>query len=277
MVNIVKIRYKQAGKIYYFDPAGFELYQYDCVVVETSRGEELGWVVASPSQVEESSLEQPLKPVIRLATAEDMARERQLGEKNQSAVTECVELVDKLNLPMKLIRAEYSLDENHVTIYFSAEDRVDFRELVREISRKLRVRVELRQIGPRDEAKMVGGYGRCGRELCCCSFLSEFDPVSIKMAKEQNLPLNPQKISGVCGRLLCCLDYEYETYKAAKAKMPKDGLKVVTPVGKGEVVGGNPLEEMVFVLLESGANAEVALKDIRPDKEGRRPDASLHR
>ncbi|MFA5992000.1 MAG: regulatory iron-sulfur-containing complex subunit RicT, partial [Candidatus Doudnabacteria bacterium] len=137
-------------------------------------------------------------------------------------------------------------------------------------------RVELRQIGPRDEAKMVGGYGRCGRELCCCSFLSEFDPVSIKMAKEQNLPLNPQKISGVCGRLLCCLDYEYETYKAAKAKMPKDGLKVSTPMGKGEVVGGNPLEEMVFVLLESGANAEVALKDIRPDKEGRRPDAPLH-
>ncbi|APV44040.1 Cell fate regulator YaaT, PSP1 superfamily (controls sporulation, competence, biofilm development) [Dehalogenimonas formicexedens] len=213
MVNVVEIRLKKAGKLYQFDPVDFTLEPGHNVVVETARGLEVGRVVNGPREIAEDKLEAPLKPVVRMATEEDIEHRHTVCRAEAQAMVECQELVVKLNLPMKCLAAEYNLDESHVTIYFSSEGRVDFRELVRELGRKLRIRVELRQVGPRDETKLLGGYGRCGRELCCVNYLVDFAPVSIKMAKEQNLPLNPVKISGVCGRLLCCLGHEYETYK----------------------------------------------------------------
>jgi len=213
VVNVVEIRLKKAGKLYQFDPAAFALEPGNNVVVETARGLEVGKVINGPKEVPEDKLEAPLKPVVRMATEEDIEHRHTVCRAEAQAIVDCEELVVKLNLPMKCLAAEYNLDESHVTIYFSSEGRVDFRELVRELGRKLRIRVELRQVGPRDETKILGGYGRCGRELCCVSYLTDFAPVSIKMAKEQNLPLNPVKISGVCGRLLCCLGHEYETYK----------------------------------------------------------------
>ncbi|MDV2989316.1 MAG: regulatory iron-sulfur-containing complex subunit RicT [Dehalogenimonas sp.] len=213
MPDVVDIRFKKAGKAYTFDCAEFTLKQGDLAVVETVRGLEVGKVIAVRAQEGETQLESPLKPVIRLATDEDMTHKHHICQSESQALEACREQVSRLNLPMKCLGAEYNLDESHVTIFFSAEGRIDFRELVRELGRQLHVRVELRQIGPRDEAKLLGGFGRCGREFCCSSYLSEFEPVSIKMAKEQNLPLNPLKISGVCGRLLCCLGHEYEVYR----------------------------------------------------------------
>jgi cell fate regulator YaaT (PSP1 superfamily) len=213
MPDIVGVSFRTHGKVYDFDPGQLELKPGDKVVVETARGQEMGEVV-SRGCVETPGA--PLKPVLRLATVEDNRKADELKDREQNALDECSRLVSRLELPMKLISAEYSLDESYLTIYFSAEGRVDFRELVRELSHNLHVRVELRQIGPRDEAKILGGYGRCGRELCCASFLTGFNPVSIKMAKVQDLPLNPMKISGVCGRLLCCLGYECEQYRQIK-------------------------------------------------------------
>ncbi|MEN8614504.1 regulatory iron-sulfur-containing complex subunit RicT [Dehalogenimonas sp. THU2] len=218
MVNVVEIRFKKAGKAYSFDVAGLEMTPGQSVVTETTRGLEVGLVISGPKEMAEDQLENPLKPVVRLATDEDIEHKHHICRAESQAIVDCRELVGKLNLPMKCLAAEYNLDETHVTVYFSAEGRVDFRELVRELGRRLRVRVELRQVGPRDEAKLLGGFGRCGREFCCASYLSEFAPVSIKMAKEQNLPLNPLKISGVCGRLLCCLGHEYEIYREMNAE-----------------------------------------------------------
>lgn len=210
MDDIVGIRFKKAGKVYYFDPAGIDLEVNDPVVVTTTRGLELGYVVIAPRQVLVNEVTTPLKPVVRKAEPDDISQAQELEAREKEALIECGESIAQLNLPMKLLSAEYNLDGNRLTFYFSAEERIDFRELVRELTNRLKVRVELRQVGPRDQAKLVGGYGRCGRPLCCMSFLREFVPVSIKMAKEQNLPLNPMKISGVCGRLLCCLVYESE-------------------------------------------------------------------
>ncbi len=248
--------------MYYFDPAGTELKVNDYVVVKTSRGQELGQVVIAPGQVEASELTEPLRPVVRKAEPEDIERARELEAKAQEALTECGKLVSELQLPMKLLTAEYNLDGSRVTILFSAEERVDFRELVRRLNSRLKVRVELRQVGSRDEAKLIGGFGRCGRPLCCMSFLSEFSPVSIRMAKEQELPLNPMKISGICGRLMCCLAYESELYRDVKSKMPKVGQRVSTPAGMATVAGGNPLKETVLVELESGATVEYPLSEV---------------
>jgi len=200
--------------------------------------------------------------VVRKAEAEDITRAQEFDSKEEEAVTECGKLITKLNLPMKLLSAEYNLDGSRLTFLFSAGERVDFRELVRELTNRFKLRVELRQVGPRDEAKLMGGFGRCGRPLCCMSFLSEFAPVSIRMAKEQNLPLNPMKISGVCGRLLCCLVYESEQYHTMKGKLPKEGQQVSTPMGEARVVGGNLLKETVIVELESGATVEFPLGEV---------------
>ena len=262
MAEIVGVRFKRAGRIYYFDAAGVELEVNDHVVVQTARGLELGQVVIAPKQVLASDLNEPLKPVVRKAEPEDIKRAEELADKEGEALAECARLIAKLNLPMKLISAEYNLDGNRLTFFFSADERVDFRELVRELTSRLKMRVELRQVGPRDEAKLTGGFGRCGRPLCCTSFLSEFAPISIRMAKEQNLPLNPMKISGVCGRLLCCLLYENEQYREMKARMPKEGQKVSTPLGPAKVMGGNPLKETVLVELETGAIVEVPASDV---------------
>ncbi len=262
MADIVGVRFKRAGRTYYFDSAGIELEVNDGVVVETTSGLELGWVVVVPSQVLANGITKPLKPVVRKAEAEDRERATKLEEKGKEALALCVELIVELRLPMKLLSAEYNLDGSRLTIFFSAEGRIDFRELVRQLSSRLKVRVELRQIGPRDETKLMGGFGRCGRSVCCATFLSELSPVSIKMAKEQNLPLNPMKISGICGRLLCCLGYECEQYRTMKAKMPHVGQLVSMATGVASVVGGNPLAETVLVEMESGARVELPLSEV---------------
>jgi len=263
MAEIVGIRFRKAGRVYYFDPAGLELNINDYVVVETARGMEMGQVVIAPKQVAAEELEEPLKPVVRKAEAVGVARAKEFEAKEKDALIECGKLVENLGLPMKLLTAEYNFDGTRLTIYFSAEERVDFRKLVRELTSLFRVRVELRQVGSRDEARLVGDFGRCGRPLCCLSFLSDFAPVSIKMAKEQSLPLNPMRISGVCGRLMCCLGYECEQYRVAREKMPKEGQKLIVPMGPATVVGCNVLKETVLVELETGVQVELPLKDIQ--------------
>ena len=262
MANIVGVRFKRAGRVYYFDPVGIDLKINDYVVVKTARGLELGQVVITPEQVVASKVEMPLKPVLRKAEPEDIKRVKELEDKETEALIECGKLITELGLPMNLLSAEYNLDGSRLTLLFSAAERVDFRELVRQLNKRFQVRVELRQIGPRDEAKLVGGYGRCGRPLCCMSFLSEFSPVSIKMAREQDLPLNPMKISGVCGRLLCCLVYENEQYRKMKEALPKQGQRVSTAMGEATVVGGNPLKGTVMVELESQVSVELPLSEI---------------
>ncbi|MBM3119009.1 MAG: stage 0 sporulation family protein [Chloroflexi bacterium] len=262
MPEIVGVRFHQAGKVYYYDSAGIPLEINDYVIVETTHGHELGKVVISPGQVIFSEIGEPLKPVVRKARAEDIEKAQQQQEKTREAIAKCRELVEKLNLPMKPISAQYNLDGSHLTIFFSAEKRVDFRELVRELSRNLKTRVELRQVGARDEAKLIGGLGKCGFPLCCTTFLSDFAPVSIKMAKEQDLALNPMKTSGICGRLLCCLGYEYEQYRAMKEKLPALGQEVSTNLGKAKVVSCNPLKETVMIELDSGVNVELPLSQV---------------
>jgi cell fate regulator YaaT (PSP1 superfamily) len=262
MSDIVGVRFQDAGKIYYFDAAGINLQINDYVVVETNRGKELGKIAVSPDQVLASNVSEPLKPVIRKAEDEDIKQAEQREKKNEKAMAKSQELIAKLNLPMKPISAQYNLDGSHLTVFFSAAKRVDVRELVKELSRNLRTHVELRQIGARDEAKQIGGLGKCGLPLCCTTFLNEFNPVSIRMAKEQGITLNPMKTSGLCGRLLCCLGYEYEQYRAMKEKLPPIGQEVSTPLGKAKVVGCNPLKEALSVELESGATVEMDLKQI---------------
>jgi cell fate regulator YaaT (PSP1 superfamily) len=262
-VKTVGVRFKRAGRIYYFDPAGLELDVNDWIVVETTRGLEVARVVIAPKPVLSSELETPLKPVIRKAEKKEVQHSEETEAKEKEALVECAKIVTRIGLPMKLLSAEYSLDGGHITFFFSSAERVDFRELVRELAGRFKVRVELRQVGARDEAKICGGFGRCGRQLCCASFLSEFVPISIKMAKEQDLPLNPMKISGVCGRLLCCLAYEHDFYHDMKAKMPRDGQTVTTPMGFARVVGSNPLKETVVVELETQVTVELPITDVK--------------
>jgi len=264
----VGVRFKRNGKIYYFDPSGIELKVGDKVIVETARGLEMGEVVITDTEKINNKISKPLKPVMRLASAEDLQCADEYKQREGEALAECAKIVEKLKLPMKLISMEYNIDGSRLTVFFSAESRVDFRELVRELSRNLKVRVEMRQIGPRDEAKLLSGFGRCGRPLCCASFLGEFNPVSIKMAKEQGLPLSPMKISGLCGRLLCCLSYEFEQYREMRKKLPREGSRVITAKGEGVVIGGKPIEEKVLVELESGARVELSLDEIMDEDKG---------
>jgi len=267
MADVVGIRFKRTGKVYYFDPAGVDLDVNDHVVVKTVRGLEMGQVVVAPWQVLDSELREPLKPVVRKAEPEDIKRVQELEQKTTEALAECGKWIEKLKLPMKLLTAEYNLSGNRLIFFFSASERVDFRELVKELSSLLKVRVELRQVGPRDGAKLIGGFGRCGRQLCCSSFLTEFEPVSIRMAKEQDLPLNPMKISGVCGRLMCCLSYESALYRAMREKLPKKGQRVMTSTGVAVVIGGNPLKQMVLVELKSGATIELPVGEVTIEVE----------
>ena len=271
MAEIVGVRFKRAGRVYYFNPAGIDLEVKDYVVVKTTRGLELGQVIISPRQILSSEVARPLKSVVRKAEPEDVKRAQEFEEKEREALIECGKLIDKLQLPMKLLSAEYNLDGSRLTFLFSAAERVDFRELVRDLTNRFKIRVQLQQVGPRDEAKLMGGFGRCGRPLCCTNFLSDFAPVSIRMAKEQSLPLDPMKISGVCGRLLCCLLYENEQYHIMKGKLPKEGQRVSTPMGVASVVGSDPLKEMVSVELESGTIVKLPLSEVTID------DEQLHR
>lgn len=249
MYNVVGVRFKKAGKIYYFDPNGFHIEDDDFVIVETIRGIEYGKVVLNNKKVEENDVVLPLKKVIRLADEKD----RLMVQENQDAATEayhvCQKKVTEHGLDMKLVDVEYTFDRNKVIFYFTADGRVDFRELVKDLAAIFKTRIELRQIGVRDEAKMLGGIGPCGRMLCCSTFLGDFEPVSIKMAKDQNLSLNPTKISGLCGRLMCCLKYENDEYESAKEQLPDLGEMIGTPSGLGKVVGLNILERVIQVNL----------------------------
>jgi cell fate regulator YaaT (PSP1 superfamily) len=250
MVNVIGVRFRSAGKVYFFDPAGYDIKQGDNVIVETARGIEYGHVVLGPRNVTEDKIIQPLKPVIRQATEEDDAIEKRNKEKEKEAFQICLEKIRKHGLEMKLIDSEYTFDNNKVLFYFTADGRIDFRELVKDLASVFKTRIELRQIGVRDETKIVGGIGICGRPLCCHTHLSEFAPVSIKMAKEQNLSLNPTKISGVCGRLMCCLKNEEEAYEELNSKLPGVGDYVTTKDNlKGEVQSVSVLKQLVKVIV----------------------------
>ena len=250
MTRVIGVRFRPAGKIYYFAPGKFHIRQGGKVIVETARGIEFGTVVAGPKEVKDEEVMQPLKSVIRIATEEDKRAEEKNREKEKEAFEICLEKIRKHNLDMKLINAEYTFDNNKVLFYFTADGRIDFRELVKDLAAVFRTRIELRQIGVRDETKIRGGIGICGRPLCCHTYLSEFAPVSIKMAKEQNLSLNPTKISGVCGRLMCCLTNEEETYEELNSRLPAIGDTVTTNEGlKGEVQSVSVLRQLVKVVV----------------------------
>lgn len=258
MVNVIGVRFRAAGKIYFFDPLDLEIETGDHVIVETARGMEYGMVVLGPRMVEEAKVIQPLKAVTRIATAEDDEIELKNKEKEKTAFTICLEKIQKHQLEMKLIDAEYTFDNNKVLFYFTADGRIDFRELVKDLASVFKTRIELRQIGVRDETKILGGIGICGRTLCCHSYLPEFIPVSIKMAKEQNLSLNPTKISGVCGRLMCCLKNEEETYEELNSKLPNVGDFVTTEDNlKGEVQSVSVLRQLVKVIVTINDEKEV--------------------
>lgn len=251
MIKVVGIRFRNAGKIYYFDPLDIDFSTGDHAIVETARGIEYGTVMIAPREVEDDKVVQPLKPVIRRATPQDDQTVIDNREKEKHAYKVCMEKIAKHELQMKLVQAEYTFDNNKLLFYFTADGRIDFRELVKDLASVFRTRIELRQIGVRDETKMLGGIGICGRELCCCTYLSDFVPVSIKMAKEQNLSLNPTKISGVCGRLMCCLKNEEDTYEYLNSRLPSVGDIVTTGDGyKGEVTNVNVLRQKVKVLVE---------------------------
>lgn len=267
MYDVVGVRFKKAGKIYYFDPGDLSIQKDDFVIVETVRGIEYGKAVVPRKQVDEHDVVLPLKKVVRIADQKD----RMIVDENKQAAQEayevCNEKVIEHQLDMKLVDVEYTFDRNKIIFYFTADGRVDFRELVKDLAAIFRTRIELRQIGVRDEAKMLGGIGPCGRMLCCSTFLGDFDPVSIKMAKDQNLSLNPTKISGLCGRLMCCLKYENDEYEAAKEQLPDLGEIIVTPDGQGKVVGLNILERVLQVeLKEQERVLEYTLDEI--NKEG---------
>jgi len=251
MASVIGVRFRYAGKIYYFDPAGIDLQLGEKVIVETARGIECGEVVQTVKEVEDSEVVAPLKKVIRKATEEDLEHVEDNKRRAKEAFGIFLEKIKKHNLEMKLIDVEYTFDNNKILFYFTADGRVDFRELVKDLASVFRTRIELRQIGVRDEAKMMGGLGICGRCLCCCNHLTEFQPVSIKMAKEQSLSLNPTKISGICGRLMCCLRYEHEVYEDLLKRIPKVNALVQTPDGTGTVMYVNLLEEKVKVKLDN--------------------------
>lgn len=250
MTKVIGVRFRRAGKVYYFSPGKLKIEKDDHVIVETARGVEYGHVVIGAREVENDKVVQPLKPVIRLATAQDRDQEARNREKEKDAFRICQEKIRRHKLEMKLIEAEYTFDNNKVLFYFTADGRIDFRELVKDLASVFKTRIELRQIGVRDETKILGGIGICGRALCCHTHQSEFLPVSIKMAKEQNLSLNPTKISGVCGRLMCCLKHEEETYEELNSRLPSPGDRVTARDGsKGEVSSVNVLRQLVKVIV----------------------------
>jgi cell fate regulator YaaT (PSP1 superfamily) len=267
--NVVGVRFKRAGKVYYFDPGELTIASGDQVIVETARGVEYGEVVVGPKPVGEDEVVAPLKRVIRLANEKDAAEIEENRRREREALAVCAKKVTEHGLEMNLIDCEYTFDGSKIIFYFTAEGRVDFRELVRDLAATFRTRIELRQIGVRDEAKMLGGLGPCGRCVCCSSFLGDFAPVSIKMAKEQNLSLNPTKISGLCGRLMCCLRYECDHYDGAKTGSPEVGAAVITPQGEGRVAAQNPARSIISVEFEDQTVVDFPAEDVER-KEPRR-------
>ncbi len=279
MIKVIGVRFRTAGKVYFFDPLEYDIKRGDHVIVETARGVEFGTVVGDPKEVEDDKVIQPLKPVLRIATEKDVEQEAANKGKEKQAFKICLEKIRKHGLAMKLIDAEYTFDNNKVLFYFTADGRIDFRELVKDLAAVFKTRIELRQIGVRDETKILGGIGICGRPLCCHTHLSEFIPVSIKMAKEQNLSLNPTKISGVCGRLMCCLKHEEETYEELNRRLPNVGDQVTTKDGqKGEVQSVNILRQLVKVIVENGDTKEIQeypVEDLRFKKKHKKDKIKL--
>ncbi|WP_347548167.1 stage 0 sporulation family protein [Pseudalkalibacillus hwajinpoensis] len=266
MYEVVGVRFKKAGKIYYFDPGSLQVSDKEFVIVETARGVEFGKVVLANKQVDEEDVVLPLKKVIRIADEKDRLAVEDNKNAAQEAFDVCVSKIEEYKLDMKLVDVEYTFDRNKIIFYFTADGRVDFRELVKGLASIFRTRIELRQIGVRDEAKMLGGIGPCGRMLCCSTWLGDFEPVSIKMAKDQNLSLNPAKISGLCGRLMCCLKYENDAYEFGKKELPDVGKTIHTGQGKGKVVGLNILERLVQVeLFELNRVTEYTLDELIQD------------
>lgn len=257
MATVIGVRFKRAGKVYFFDPGPYEIVAGGNVVVETARGVEFGEVVTPPRDVPDEQIVQPLKQVVRVATEQDVRTARRNEENEKSAFVICQEKIAVHKLEMKLVDVEYTFDNSKIIFYFTANGRVDFRALVKDLASVFKTRIELRQIGVRDEAKMLGGLGPCGRQICCRAFLGDFQPVSIKMAKEQSLSLNPTKISGLCGRLMCCLKYEQETYEQSRKRMPRVGKEIITPDGPGTVQDINVLGEVVRVRIAQGDAYEV--------------------
>jgi cell fate regulator YaaT (PSP1 superfamily) len=275
MPEIIGIRFKPVTKVYYFDPAEHrDLAENDPVVVETARGEELGWVEMPLRMVPDEEIKGTLKTITRRATPVDLALMEDYRAREAQALMRCRDKVAELRLPMKVVRAEYSFNGRRLLFAFISEQRVDFRELVRVLARSFKTRIEMKQIGARDEAKLIGGYGRCGRELCCTTWLTEFHPVSIRMAKQQDLPLAPSEISGLCGRLLCCLAYENGQYTDFKKTLPKVGTQVLTPQGKGVIVGLNVLTESALVELQNELTVEVEANQVQAAPSGKEPAKS---
>ncbi|MBP9989621.1 MAG: stage 0 sporulation family protein, partial [Ruminococcus sp.] len=272
MSQVVGIRFKEIGKIYYFDPLDFEINKGEYAIVETVRGIECGEIAMQKKEISDDEIVKPLKPIIRIATKEDLDTLRKNKKKEKDAFNLCIKKIKAHNLDMKLIDAEFTFDGSKIIFYFTADCRVDFRELVKDLASVFRIRIELRQIGIRDESKMKGGLGICGRPFCCNSFLGDFQPVSIKMAKEQGLSLNPTKISGTCGRLMCCLKYEQEAYEHLLRTTPKAGAIVDTPDGKGTVVEANIIKREIKVKLDTRPEAmpsdynKPAVKQIKDKK-----------
>lgn len=262
MKKIVGIRFKPAGKVYDFESGAFVLNQDDHVIVETEQGLGLGMVVTPPVAVDESQTNKPFKKVFRLASQADFRQRDKNLETEKKAHTYCLECIKELDLKMNLFSVESSFDAGKLTFFFTSEGRVDFRQLVKMLVKKLGVRIEMRQVGIRNQAKMCGGIGRCGREICCSAFMKKFGPVSIRMAKEQGLSLNPTKISGLCGRLMCCLTFEYETYQTLRAQFPKIGKTITTRNGKGKVIRHNPICQRIAIRLDGGQDMEIELDEI---------------
>lgn len=274
MASVIGVRFRNAGKLYYFDPDEFWPSAGDAVIVETARGLEYGEVVTGVKEVSDEQITPPLKKVIRIATAEDALHQAENQSKEKDALAICQKKIAEHKLQMKLVGCEYTFDNSKILFYFTSDKRVDFRVLVKDLASIFRTRIELRQIGVRDEAKMIGGLGLCGRPVCCAAFLGDFQPVSIKMAKEQSLSLNPTKISGVCGRLMCCLKYEEDHYEATRKRMPKVGKEVITPDGNGTVVELNILKETVRVRIPKGDTTEqkdYPLEDVQRIQPAARP------
>lgn len=259
MFRVVQIRLREAGKISYYEITESleSLGVGDYVIVEQERGLEYGQVMSEPEVLLESELQEPLKKITRVATKQDLEQIKKNKERIKDAIASCSKKITQHKLDMKLVEAEYSFDRSKIIFYFTAEERIDFRELVKDLAKDFKARIEMKQIGVRDEARMVGGFGPCGRQLCCVRFLKDFEPVTIRMAKEQNLPLNPSKISGVCGRLMCCLSYEYKTYKELLEGLPKEGQTIKTKDGPGKVMSVNALTRSVTVELQDSRQIQI--------------------
>jgi len=258
--SMCEVRLRDSGQAIYCDASAFVLKEGDYVIIEIDRGIDYGRVICTPDALLNVTVEAPLKKIVRLATDGDLKQIEELRAKTRDAYGTCLKKIQEHKLDMKLVDAEYSFDRSKIVFYFTAEGRVDFRGLVKDLAKVFKARIELRQIGVRDEAKLFGGYGPCGRQLCCASFLKDFEPVTIKMAKEEGLPLNPTKISGLCGRLMCCLSYEYETYKALSKGLPREGERIHTQEGKGKVISVNILKRCATIELEDGKVVVISYK-----------------